>query len=417
MSISRGTCSARPEAGELLGIEPFAAYSPEKRGGVRTCQARAHGVSGPAPWMRRISAGMTASIVRIAAAWLTVAAVVLAPSLPAMDGAAGVVVFAWLLVIIVWSAFGVVHEAEELAHRLGEPLGTLVLTLSIVVIEVALISAVMLGASSSPTLGRETMFAVLMIVLNGVVGLGLLVGGWRYNEQSYNLQGASAYLTVIIPLSMIALVLPNFTTTTEVGTLSVMQSAAFSAFTVVLYGLFLWLQTGRHRGFFQPPDDGSPPVPLHGTGSGSLGLHLLLLLLNTLPIVILSKGMAKLLATGLAELGAPAALGGIIIALIVFTPEGISALRATTANQLTRALNLCLGAALSTLGLTVPAVLSIGLITHQPVMLGLSPANMVLLATTLILTALTFSGTRTTMLEGAVHLSMFAAFLVLVFNP
>ncbi|CAN5186956.1 calcium:proton antiporter [soil metagenome] len=360
---------------------------------------------------------------RLPLAWLTVGAILLAPTIvpAAMSPIATGLLFAWLLGIIFWSAFGVVHEAEELAEILGEPLGTLVLTLSIVIIEVALISAVMLGPKAVPTLGRDTMFAVLMIVLNGVVGLGLLVGGLRHHQQSFNLQGASAYLAVTIPLAVIALVLPNFTTSSTGGTLSAVQSALFSLLTIALYGMFLWLQTGRYRGFFQPAgttEEGQDASPLpHAARSGSLTRHGVLLLANILPIVILSKGLAKLLDAGIEALAAPTALGGIIIAMIVFTPEGISALRAVAANQLTRAINLCLGAATSTLGLTVPAVLLIGLLSGRPVILGLSAANMVLLSVTLVLNGLTFSGARTTMLEGAVHLSLFAVFLILVFSP
>ncbi len=330
--------------------------------------------------------------------------------------------FVWLLGVIFWAAFGVVHEAEEVAERLGEPLGTLVLTLSIVIIEVALISAVMLSAKDVPTLGRDTMFAVLMIVLNGVVGICLLVGGIRFHQQTYNLQGASAYLAVIIPLAMISLVLPNFTTSTAVGTLSLMQAGFFSLFTIGLYAGFLWLQTGRHQGFFLPipgkqDEEAGVAIPHHEPAPGSTGFRILILIANILPIVLLAKSLAVLLDFGIEELGAPAALGGIIIAMIVFTPEGISALKAVAANQLTRAINLCLGAATSTLGLTVPAVLLIGLLTDQPVVLGLSGANMVLLAVTLILNTLTFSSGRTTMLEGTVHLSLFLVFMVLVFSP
>jgi len=367
---------------------------------------------------------MPYSVFRLPLAWLTVGAVALAPAIvpvtmpPLLAG----LLFAWLLGIIFWSAFGVVHEAEELAEILGEPFGTLVLTLSIVIIEVALISAVMLSSKAVPTLGRDTMFAVLMIVLNGVVGLGLLVGGLRHHQQSFNLQGASAYLAVTIPLAVIALVLPNFTTSSSGGTLSATQAILFSLLTMALYGIFLWLQTGRHKGFFQPADVASgesqdaSPLPHSGPPS-SLTRHVVLLLANILPIVILSKSLAKLLDAGIEALAAPTALGGIIIAMIVFTPEGISALRAVAANQLTRAINLCLGAAASTLGLTVPAVLLIGLVSGQPVVLGLSTANMVLLATTLVLNGITFSGGRTTMLEGAVHLSLFSVFLILVFSP
>jgi Ca2+:H+ antiporter len=366
---------------------------------------------------------MTANL-RLAAAWATVIIFFLAG--PAMMAGthpvATGVLFVWLLGIVVWAAFGVVHEAEEIAERLGEPFGTLVLTLSIVIIEVALISAVMLGPNAVPTLGRDTMFAVLMIVLNGVVGLCLLVGGLRYHQQSYNLQGASAYLALIVPLSVIALVLPNFTTSAGTGMLSVWQAGFFSIFTLALYGLFLWLQTGRHRGFFvpasvRPGDDVGRSLPHYVRAQGRTTTRVFLLFANLLPIIILSKSLATMLDGAILLTGAPPALGGIIIAMIVFTPEGMSALKAVAANQLTRAINLCLGAATSTLGLTIPAVLLIGLLSNQPVELGLSPANMVLLAVTLMLNTLTFSGTRTTMLEGATHLALFFVFLVLVFSP
>ncbi|WID99033.1 calcium:proton antiporter [Bosea vestrisii] len=388
-------------------------------------------------------------IARLACAWASVLAFQFFGS--ALLGQLGapvpsLLIFAWLLGVIVWAAFGVVHEAEELAHRLGEPYGTLILTLSIVIIEVALISAVMLGAKGAPTLGRDTMFAVLMIVLNGVVGIGLLLGGLRHFSQGYNLKGASAYLAVIIPLTLIPLVLPNFTTSTADGTLTTFQSIAFSLFTLLLYGAFLILQTGRHSVFFQEPagesnmpygaayirgkmqsesglasepaaDPGSAEETPHVTSGGSTRSHVVLLLANILPIVILAKSLATVLDFGIASLGAPVALGGILIAMVVFTPECIAALRAITTNQLQRAINLCLGAAASTLGLTVPAVLVIGLVTGQPVVLGLSGTNMVILAMTLLLSTLTFTGTRTTMLEGAVHLSVFFVFLVLVFSP
>ena len=365
-------------------------------------------------------------ILRLACAWASVAAFLLfGDTLLGQLGAPlpSLLVFVWLLGIIIWSSFGVVHEAEDLAHRLGEPYGTLILTLSIVIIEVALVGAVMLGAKGAPTLGRDTMFAVLMIVLNGVVGIGLLIGGLRHFQQRYNLKGASSYLAVIIPLTVIPLFLPNFTTSTPDGTLTAFQAVAFSVFTVALYGAFLALQTGRHSMFFREPDeDGRPAAHSEaGAASPSSASEVLprvgLLLANILPIVILSKGLAAVLDFGIAKLGAPAALGGILIAMVVFTPECIAALRAITSNQLQRAVNLCLGAAASTLGMTVPAVLLIGVFTGQPVVLGLSATNMVIAAMTLLLSTLTFTGTRTTMLEGAVHLAVFFVFIVLVFSP
>ncbi|WP_407942707.1 calcium:proton antiporter [Methylobacterium ajmalii] len=362
---------------------------------------------------------------RLGVAWATVAAFAVFGGgwLGGLDAplvAAGL--FAWLFAVILWSAFGVVHEAEELADRLGEPYGTLILTLSIVVIEVALVAAVMLGAKAAPTLGRDTMFAVIMIVMNGLVGLGLILGGLRHHRQNYNLDGAGAYLAAIIPLTTIALIIPNFTTSTPDGSLTVVQAVAFSVLTVVLYGIFLLLQTGRHSDFFldfvKPGADAPEARAAHpDAGAGAILRHAGLLLVSLLPIVLLSKSLAAILDHGIKALGAPSALGGVIIAAIVFTPEGISAVKAIRRDQLQRAINLCLGAVTSTVGLTVPAVLAIGLISGQRVVLGLAPAEMAVLAMTLLLSVITFSRQGTTVLEGAVHLVVFFAYLTLIFSP
>lgn len=323
--------------------------------------------------------------------------------------------FVWILGVILWCAFGVIVEADHLAELLGEPFGTLILTLSIVVIEVMLISAVMLGGGGSPTVGRDTMFAVMMIVLNGVVGLSLVLGGLKHHEQSYSLPGASAYLGVIIPLATIALIMPSVTSSTPDGTLTTGQAVLFSLATIVLYAIFLIVQTGRHSNLFVLADDPSH-VPEAATRAVILR-HVGLLLLTLLPIVLLSKRLDKVLSHGIESLGAPAALSGVLIALIVFTPEGVSALRAAYRNQLQRTVNLCLGACLSTVGLTLPAVLTIGLITGNDVLLGVDPTGMVLIGLTLLLSVVTFSGPRTTVLEGAVHLLVFFVYLVLIFSP
>ena len=332
--------------------------------------------------------------------------------------------FLWLFGVILWCAFGVVKEAEHLAGLLGEPLGTLVLTLSIVIIEVVLIGAVALGGDSAPTLGRDTMFAVLMIVLNGAVGLCLLLGGLRHHEQAYNLQGAVAYLAVIIPLSVFALILPNFTQAVPAGSLTLGQAVFFSLDTILLYGIFLAIQTGRHRTFFVEPGSAGREAETASESSGSrragigeIAWHTLLLVITILPIVLLAKPLAKLIDHGIAVLGAPAALGGVLIALIVFAPEAITALRAALDNQLQRSINLCLGASASTIGLTVPAILGIGIVTGKPMILGLDPTGMVLLVLTLLLSTLTFSGPRTTVLEGSVHLVVFLVYIVLIFSP
>ena len=358
---------------------------------------------------------------RLGVGWLSVAAVMLAGG--ALDQAPAVaqgLVFVALLGVMLWSAFGVVAEADHLAELLKEPLGTLILTLSIVLIEVALISAVMLGGKGAPTLGRDTMFAVLMSVLNGVVGIGLLVGGFRHGEQRYNLQGASAFLAVIIPLSVITFLMPNFTKSTPSGTLSLGQELAFSAFTLLLYAVFLFVQTGRHASFFADPyADGDSDAAFDGvpTDRRAVVVHFALLIGSILPIVLLSKTLAGLLDHGLEAASLPKALGGLLIAIIVLAPEAITALKAVSANQLQRAINLCLGAAASTIGLTVPAIVAVSLYTGQTIVLGLSPAEMVLLATTLVLCTLTFSGARTTLLEGAMHMVMFLVYLTLIFSP
>lgn len=328
--------------------------------------------------------------------------------------------FAWLCMVILWTAFAAVREATALSRMVREPYGSLILTLAVSLIEVVLVGAAMLVAPDGPTLARDTMFSVLMIVLNGVVGLGLLIGGIRHHEQTFNLQGASAYLSLMIPLATIVLVLPSYSTATQDGYLTVAQSICFSLMTLFLYGLFLWLQTGRHRGYFvdAPPEPegdeagvAPPPRPSRRAivrGSGRLVACIA-------PISLLATPLAVLLDRGLETLGVPLAVGGVAIAILVFAPEGMSTLIAFSGNKLTKGFNVSMGAAASTLGITVPAVLLISLYTGQKVILGLPPDGIALLAATLLLSTITFSA-RTTMLAGAVHLSLFVAFLVLAFE-
>jgi Ca2+:H+ antiporter len=320
----------------------------------------------------------------------------------------------WLLGVVLWCAFSVIVAADHLAEMLGEPFGTLILTFSIVAIEVMLISTVMLGGGA-PTIGRDTMFAVMMIVLNGVIGLSLVVGGLKHHTQDYSLPGASAYLSVIIPLVTIALILPSVTTSTDDQTLSTTQAILFAGATIALYVIFILIQTGRHRDLFV-----HGPIEEHDVPPATpreIGKWVALLVAGALPIVLLSKNLDKVVDAEIKAIGAPGALTGVLIAMIVFTPEGISALKAASRNQLQRTVNLCLGACLSTLGLTLPAVLTIGLITGETVILGLDPTGIVLVVLTLLLSIVTFSGPRTTVLEGAVHLLVFFVYIVLVFSP
>ena len=332
-------------------------------------------------------------------------------------------VFIWIFPVMLWASFGVVRHADALAEILGEPYGTLILTLAVIGIEVSLIAAIMLTGDANPTLARDTMLAVLMIVLNGLVGGALLIGGLFHREQDYNLRGARAFITVLVPLAVFALILPDFTVSTADPTFSPGQAFSFALLTILLYSVFLCIQTGRHRGFFleENQTDGDPAEGAeHGERHGpvrSLPYHAIFLVLTLLPIVLLSKRMATLVDFGIFEVGAPVALGGVVIALLVLTPEGIAALKAAKANHLQRSVNLLLGSALSTIGLTVPAVLAISLMTGQTVVLGLDAVSMILLLLTLLLSSFTFGGVRTNLLQGAVHLVVFLAYLVLVFNP
>ncbi|MEJ8571866.1 calcium:proton antiporter [Microbaculum marinum] len=334
-------------------------------------------------------------------------------------------VFLWLFGTILWGAFNVVRHAEELAHRLGEPFGTLVLTMSVTVIEVSFIFVVMLGSDADSTLARDTVFSVLMITLNGVAGICILVGGLRHQEQSYNLQGARAFLAVIMPLSVIALVLPNFTTSTPGPTLSHLQALVFGVLTIMLYGVFLAIQTVRHTGFFTEPvadgdlgEDGFGEIESeHAAGGTTSRYHTVLLLASLVPVILLTEELAHIVEDGIHAIGAPQAFAGLLVAILVLSPEAFGALRAALDNKLQRAVNISLGSALATIGLTVPSVLAIGIASDRLIQFGLNSEEMVLLTLTLVVAGLTFGGTRTNILQGAVHLVLFAVFLVLMFDP
>ncbi|MCG6942979.1 MAG: calcium:proton antiporter [Thiohalocapsa sp.] len=326
--------------------------------------------------------------------------------------------FVWLFAVILWAALRVVHHAECLATKLGEPYGTLILTLSVITIEVMMIATLMLHGRDNPSLARDTMFAVIMIVLNGLVGLTLLVGALRYREQVYNLQGANAYLSVIIPLAVLALVLPDYTVSTSAPTLSGFQAAFLVVMCVALYGTFLAIQTVRHAGYFAAGDPGHPDNHGdHGRVIRSLPFHAAMLLAYMLPVVLLAKKIAIPIDYGIETFGLPAALGGFVVAALVLTPEAIGALEAVLEDRLQRSVNILLGSVLATIGLTVPAVLMVSLATGETVELGLQHADFALLLLTLVVSVVTFSAARTNLLQGMVHLILFVAYLMLIFAP
>ncbi len=321
--------------------------------------------------------------------------------------------FLLLFVVMLWSSFGVVRHADGLAEQLGEPYGTLILTLSVISIEVIVISAVMLTGSHNPTLGRDVMFSVLMIVLNGLVGLSLLLGGVRHVEQTFNLQGANSFLGILIPLSVLGLILPNFTESTSIGTFSLEQIVFLVVMNVVLYLAFLGMQAMRHRHYFVGDNEG---YNRKSEKKLSVSSHTLLLLCYMVPIVLLSKKLAVIVDYGIYELGAPSDLGGMIVAILVLSPEGMAAIRAAIANNLQRSINICLGSALATIGMTIPAVLLIGILTSKTIVLGLNNVDALLLVLTLLVSMVNFASGKSNLFQGVTHLTLFFCYMILIFD-
>ncbi|WP_283193498.1 calcium:proton antiporter [Rhizobium sp. AN80A] len=325
-------------------------------------------------------------------------------------------IFLWLFSVVLGSALAVVRHADHLAERLGEPYGTLILTLSITTIEVVAITAVMQHGENNPTLVRDTLFAVVMIILNGMVGLSLLLGAWRRHEQRHNLQGANAYLGVIVPLATLSMIMPNFTHPSGGPGYSTVQQTVLAFISVGLYGVFLMLQTGRHRGFFIDDTEEAMPQSRHAAHQGPLWWPIVMLLVYMSLVVFLVEQLAPPIDYFIETLRAPPALGGVIMAILVATPEAISAVRASVANHLQRSVNIFLGSVLSTIGLTVPAMLVISHLTGNPVILGLDHSSPIMLVLTLALSIITFSSGRTHLMQGAVHLVLFVAYFLLIFE-
>jgi len=343
-------------------------------------------------------------------AWaVLVLAVVLGPTDP-IAAAAG-----FLLIAAVFAA---VYHAEVVAHRVGEPFGTLILAVAVTIIEVALIVSMMVGTSLDKSgLARDTVFAAVMIVCNGIVGLCLLVGGAHHREQGFQLAGASAALAVLGALTVLSLVVPNVTTTEPGPVFSTSQLVFAGAASLVLYGSFVFVQTVRHRDYFLPIDVGSTeehaPPPSNRRALVSLGL----LVVSLVAVVGLAKTLTPALEAGVAWLNAPKAVVGIVIAALVLLPEGMAAVKAARANKLQTSLNLALGSALASIGLTIPAVAVVAIVLGQRLELGLGGKEQLLLALTLFLGVVTLGTGRTTVLQGIVHLVMFAAFLFLAIVP
>ncbi|WP_394131163.1 calcium:proton antiporter [Shewanella maritima] len=319
-----------------------------------------------------------------------------------------------LFYVVMTTIFSVVRHSDALAIKLGDPLGTLILTLSVVLLEVIMVSSVMLTGDSNPVLARDTMFAVVMAVLNGFVGITLLIGGLKYHTQTYNLDGIKAYLVAIIPLAMLCLVLPSFASVDELGNMSQPLTWTLVIASVALYAVFLFVQTRSHTHFFIDPDN-KDDQEHHGPLQGN-AFHTIMLVSYLLVVILLAKSLALPINDSITEMGAPAALGGLIVALIILAPEAVGAIKSALTNQVQRAMNLFFGSVLATIALTVPAVLLISGVMNEPIQLGLAPAEMVLLVATLMMTSVSFSSERTNSLNGATHLILFFAYIILMFD-
>ncbi|MFM7348982.1 MAG: calcium:proton antiporter [Erythrobacter sp.] len=375
---------------------------------------------------------MGASDVRTADAPTEVATpgwTLVAPMLALMLGGAGEL--AWhgdlpslLLVaavpILFAAVFATVHHAETIAHRIGQPFGSIVLALAVTFIEVSLIVSVLLAsADGESAVARDTVFAAMMIVLNGIVGLSLLVGGIRHHSQNFRSASAAAALGVLGALAVLCLVLPNYTVATPGPVYSPVQLTFVATVSLLLYGLFLYVQLARHsEDFMDIPFHGDvADARSHEVGKAEMRVACITLPVALLGVVLLAETLAGAVERGIAQAGLPEALVGIAIAMVVLMPEGIASLRAARANRMQTSLNLALGSALASLCLTIPTVAIVSLALGRTLVLGLDGELTVLLVLTLFMSSITLTTGRTTVLQGGLHLVIFAAFLILAAEP
>jgi Ca2+:H+ antiporter len=326
-------------------------------------------------------------------------------------------VFMVLIVAGLGSAiFAAVHHADVLAVKVGDPFGSVLLALAITVMEVAVILSVMAaGASGAETVARDTVFAAVMIVLNGIVGICLVIGGLKHHEQGFRTDGAAAILSVIATIAVISLVLPNFTLAEPGPVYAPAQLLFVGVASFVLYGVFLFVQTSRHRDYFLDGLHGEEGGPLPGARMTLVSA--VLLGLSLVVVILLAKALTPAVEREVAEAGLPVSFVGVVIAAIILLPEGVAALRAAYRNRLQMSLNAALGSALASIGLTIPMVAVASLVLGQTLVLGLNAEGMTLLILTLFISSLTLATGRTTIMQGAIHLVIFGVFLTLSAVP
>ena len=321
-----------------------------------------------------------------------------------------------LVVLLIGSVMIAVHHAEVVALWLGEPFGTLVLTLAVTIIELALIISLMLTGKSDASLARDTIHAVVMLVVNGIAGLCIVAGTLRHREQEFRTLGANAFLAVLLPMAMLVLVLPNYTLATPGPYYSTRQLVFVDGTCLALYFVFLFVQTVRHQDYFLPVGTGdadheaTPPARIGAISSG-------LLVVTLVAVVLLAKLLAPFIERGIAAAGAPLKLAGVIVAAIVLLPESVAALRAARRNQLQTSINLALGSAVASIGLTIPSVTVIVTWLNQPLALGIDNESTLLLILSFLVALLTYGQGRVNLLSGFVHLVLLASYVFLIFAP
>ena len=348
--------------------------------------------------------------------------IVPALSIALLVAGAAVGVPTWLAVLcvagLVGAVAGAVHHAEVVAHRTGEPFGTLVLALAVTVIEASLILSMMLaGGGAVAALPRDTIYAAVMIICNGVIGACVLVGGLAHGEQSFRIEGANAGLAALIAMAALSLVLPSFTTSTPGATYSESQLLFAAATSAALWAVYVFIQTVRHRDYFLPGDTSNAEEHAAPPTNRQALLSFVLLLVSLVAVVGLAKILSPSIESALARAGAPSAVLGILIAMLVLMPEGFAAVRAARANRLQTSMNLAIGSALASIGLTIPVVALAAIVLDMQLLLGLGSKDLVMLVITFLVSIITLASGRTHIMQGAVHLVLFATFVFLAFGP
>lgn len=315
-----------------------------------------------------------------------------------------------------------VHHAEIIAHKIGEGLGTLVLAISITIIEVGLIVSLMNQAvESTSALARDTIFAAVMIITNGIVALCLILGGLKYKEQEFQVQGSKSLMVVLITLSMLVFVLPNYTTTTQGPTYNSFQLIFIGAICILLYLLFVFFQTTTHKAYFEPVNDKLPVESekqvSHEISKMDAWLSFTSLIVSLVAVIGLAKVISPTIESAMTYIGAPKSTVGIIIAAIVLAPETWAAVNSSRANRLQTSLNLALGSGIASIALTIPAVIAFSLVEKKELVLGLDPKNMVFLFATFLVGTLTLGTGKSTLLQGAVHGVILLTYFVFSFVP